>query len=112
MRVRSPLRLAATALTAVAVLMGAVPAAAVPYRDDVLSDSPSGYWRLGEASGVFAADSAGPNTGSYLNGPLLGRPGALGSDADTAVQFDGSNDFVRVPDATTLDLGDSFTLEA
>ena len=30
-----------------------------PYSGAVLGDSPVGYWRLGEATGIFASDSSG-----------------------------------------------------
>jgi hypothetical protein len=38
------------------------------------------YWRLGEASGTIACDSAGSNNGSYQSGTVLARPGALAGD--------------------------------
>jgi Tol biopolymer transport system component len=83
-----------------------------PYAQQVLAAVPAGYWRFGEASGTTALDSSGnANNGTYLNGPLLGLPGALAGDANTAASFDGVNDSVRVPDANSLDVGDSFTLE-
>ncbi|HXF56088.1 MAG TPA: PQQ-dependent sugar dehydrogenase, partial [Actinomycetota bacterium] len=49
-----------------------------PYRDEVLSDAPLGYWRLGEASGTTASDaSGGGHDGTYLGGATLGAPGLL-----------------------------------
>jgi hypothetical protein len=83
------------------------------YREEVLADSPAGYWRLGETSGTVASDqTANSNTGTYTNGPTLGQPGALLEDPNTAVSFDGSNDYVSVPDSASLDVGDTVTLEA
>ncbi len=83
-----------------------------PLRDVVLADAPVGYWRFGEPSGTTALDwSTNANNGTYINGPLLGVPGALAGDTDTAVSMDGVNDSVRVPDHNTLDVGDSFTAE-
>ena len=83
-----------------------------PYASGVLADGPAGYWRFGEPSGTTAVDSSpNHNDGSYLNGPVLGAPGALVGDANTAASFDGINDTVRVPDANSLDVGDSFTIE-
>jgi subtilisin-like proprotein convertase family protein len=83
-----------------------------PYAGAVLADNPAGYWRFGEASGTTAVDSSpNHNDGTYLNGPVLGVPGALVADANTAASFDGVNDSVRVPDANSLDVGDTFTLE-
>ena len=70
------------------------------------------YWRLGEASGTVACDSAGPNAGSYETGVTLGQPGAIGGDVDTAVSFNGTTGWVRVNAASSLDVGDRFTIEA
>jgi hypothetical protein len=50
-------------------------------------------------------DGPGTNNGTYTNGPYLNEPGALVGDTDRAVQFDGANDYVTVPDNNTLDLG-------
>jgi len=86
------------------------PPTAPVYRDAVLADSPRAYWRLGNASGTVASDEMGVFPGTYVNGPLLARAGAI--SGDTAAQFDGTNDFVRVPDANGLDFTDTFTLEA
>ena len=68
------------------------------YVSAVLADSPLAYWRLGEASGTTAADASGSGrTGSYLNAPSLGQTGALTGDANTAVGFNGSDEYVSVP---------------
>lgn len=81
------------------------------YRSTVLADSPVAYYRLNEATGTSAADSAGLNTGTYTGGFTLSQAGAT-SDSDKATLFDGSTGFVTVPNATALQLGDNFTLEA
>jgi len=71
------------------------------------------HWRLDESSGTAAADAAGANGGTYVNGVLLGQSGALATDPlSTSARFDGSNDHVTVADSASLDTGDSFTLEA
>lgn len=83
------------------------------YADEVLADLPAGYWRLGEPSGATAVDeTANGNDGAYQNTPTLGVTGALTGDADTAVTFNGSDEFVTVTDDAALDLGNTFTLEA
>jgi hypothetical protein len=64
------------------------------YQNTVLDSSPVSYWRLGESSGTSAADTSGSNTGTYTGSPSLAQAGALAGDADTAVSFDGSNDYV------------------
>ncbi|MFH1724439.1 MAG: LamG-like jellyroll fold domain-containing protein [Elusimicrobiota bacterium] len=60
------------------------------------------YWKLDEGSGTTAADSAGGNPGALLNGAVWtsGRAG-------DAIEFDGSDDYVRSPDSSALPLGNS-----
>jgi glucose/arabinose dehydrogenase len=73
------------------------------YSSSVLADSPLAYWRLGESSGTTAADASGNGrTGSYLNTPTLGAGGALTSDSNTAVGFNGTDEYVTVPYAAAL----------
>ena len=82
------------------------------YSASVLADSPRAYWRLGEASGTTAADASGNNrTGSYLNTPSLGAPGALTGDSNTAVSFNGVDEYVNVPYLAALN-PTAFTVEA
>lgn len=64
---------------------------------------PSGqvaWYPFDETSGPVAADLAGSNPGTYQNGPLP-VPGKVGE----ALDFDGIDDFVLVPDAAVLDFG-------
>jgi hypothetical protein len=68
------------------VLLPLINAVAVPYQDEVLADSPIGYWRLGEASGTTAYDAAGSADGSYVNSPTLGVSGLV-VGGDTAATF-------------------------
>src|SRR5207248_10867390 len=71
------------------------------------------YWRLGETSGNTAADSStGGNPGTIASGVTLGVPGALSSDSNTAMSFNGSTGYVSVPDKANLDMTGDFTLEA
>ena len=59
-------------------------------------------------SGSSAADSsAAGNTGS-ISGPIWNASGRYGS----ALSFDGVNDWVTTPDASSLDLTNAMTLEA
>ncbi len=82
------------------------------YRDVVLSDTPGGYWRLGEASGITAADQTGRGPGAYSGSPSLGQAGAIAGDPDTALGLDGVNDQVRVPASAFLSPTASLSLEA
>ena len=54
------------------------------------------YWRLGESSGNVAVDETGNYNGTYVGTPTLGVDGLLVGDADTAVTFDGVNDYVEM----------------
>jgi RHS repeat-associated protein len=82
-----------------------------PYRDAVTDDKPRSYWRLGEATGTTAADSAGFSPGTYNGGVSLGAPDNLTADGDTAAAFDGVDDFVGL---SGLDgaFGGAFAIEA
>ena len=89
------------------------PAAADPfaYPNLVLSDSPIGYWRLGEASGTTAGDSAAPAQDlTYQNGVTLGQSGISGTFGDTAVDLDGVDDHIREATASGLFTPDEGTL--
>ncbi|HSC21425.1 MAG TPA: LamG-like jellyroll fold domain-containing protein, partial [Solirubrobacterales bacterium] len=88
------------------------------YEETVLTDGPHGYWRLGEAAGAtVAADASGHgNGGAYKNSVELGITGGLITDTDTSASFNTGGtlekDHILVPGSGTLDLGDTFTLEA
>jgi hypothetical protein len=82
-----------------------------PYRDAVLTDGPAGYWRLGETSGSAVDETGHAAGGTYTGGVTLGVPGALAGDSNFAARFDGSSGYVRVPDNSSLHVGDSFTYE-
>ena len=60
------------------------------YRDVVLADSPSAYWRLGDASGPTVTATVGNNL-TAANSPTFGSPGLLTNDSDTAVAFVGAS---------------------
>ena len=67
--------------------------------------NPLSYWRLGEASGSFVKDIVGSNTGTITDA-MLGQSGAIVSDANTAISFDGSNEFVEIPHSTDYQVAD------
>jgi Concanavalin A-like lectin/glucanases superfamily len=67
-----------------------------PYRSAILTDHPVAYWRLGESTGRTAADQLGLHNGTYAYGPSLGASGALTGDPNTAVGFNGTNQFATV----------------
>jgi PKD repeat protein len=82
------------------------------YPRVVKSDSPMAYWRLGETSGTVASDSSGNvRDGSYVNGPVLGRVGAITGDPDKATGFEETGDRVAVGDDQALRMNGSFSIE-
>jgi RHS repeat-associated protein len=53
------------------------------YSSTVLADAPTGYWRLGEASGTTAADASGHSySGTYSGTYALGYASALSGDGN------------------------------
>jgi hypothetical protein len=82
---------------------------AADYRGAVLADSPSAYWRLGEAAGPTARDSAGSHDAT-LNAVAFSRTGAITNDNDTAFGFDGSASSVTVPYSAALN-SPAFSIE-
>ncbi|MEY2515987.1 MAG: hypothetical protein QOJ89_3345 [bacterium] len=91
----------------VSVSAEVTPAAASPACDVALLAV--GCWGFDEAPGSTTAVDASPsaNDGTYLGLPVLGAPGVR----NTSVTMDGVNDYVRVLDSASLDVGDTFTLE-
>ncbi len=73
-----------------------------------------GYWQFNEGTGTTAADSSGQgNTGSLTN--MDGsewEAGHTGAPGDSALHFDGSNDFVNVPDSTSVSVRRDLALSA
>jgi hypothetical protein len=54
---------------------------------------PIAHWKLNEISGAY--DSIGTNDGTLQNGAVPGVDGKIGK----AVQFDGSNDYINIPNS-------------
>lgn len=99
-------------LAAPAGAAAACPASS-PYSQAVAGTSGlASYWRLGDGTGTVACDVTGTNPGSYQPGTTLGRPGAIAGDSDTAVGFNGSSGSVSAPASSSLNLGNTFTIEA
>jgi hypothetical protein len=67
-------------------------------RDGVVGDGAEAYWRLGESTGVTAADEIGVHPGTYQGSPSLGQPGVLAGDPDKATSFDGTGDTILAAD--------------
>jgi hypothetical protein len=94
--------------TAAAIIKRTQPSSS--YSTVVASDSPAGYWRLGETSG-YPQDASG-NAHHATGGSATQQVAGLINDIDAANSFNGTSDYWMVPDHAGLDLGDVFTLEA
>src|SRR3954454_7897386 len=91
----------------------ACPAPTTGYSGAVMGTSGlAAYWRLGETSGAIACDATGVNSGTYQGAYTLGAPGGISGDSNTAVSLDGNTGQVSVPDSSSLDTGDAFSIEA
>lgn len=77
------------------------------YRDEVLHDTPTGYWRLDESAGSTVSDASGNGRdGTYAGGPALGQsPLISGPLPGTAATFNGVPATASVPDNAALDIG-------
>ncbi len=69
-----------------------------------------GWWKLDDGAGTTAQDASGNNR----NGTLVGGPVWTTGRIDGGLQFDGTDDFVRVPDDPALTFANtqSYTLAA
>jgi hypothetical protein len=66
-----------------------------------------GYWRFDEGKGGIVFDSSGNNNHGILNGPAW-VDGKYGK----ALSFDGVNDYVEVPQSSSLDIVNSVSVAA
>jgi hypothetical protein len=66
------------------------------------------YWQLGEASGGTMVDNQGAPDGAYSNTPTLGDDGIITNDSDTAVKFNGTNEYARAARQITNDFSVEF----
>ena len=81
------------------------------YAGYVMADQPVAYWRLDEPPGSGTAwDLAGGYNGVYVGAMLLGQPGALAGDPDTAAGFSDDAMQVDVPFNAAINPG-QFTVE-
>jgi hypothetical protein len=82
------------------------------YAGRVLGFAALAYWRLGETTGLLAADSAGNHPGEYATAPRLPMPGALldGDDGALAIAAPGSQVAISGMDVLGLSGAREFTL--
>ncbi len=94
--VRTDVTLSGTMLTTMGFLTAPLSTA---YYNLVRSMRPISYWRLGEATPGTgtAVDAMGANNGTYAASPTS-VAGALAGDTNTAVTFNGTTQYVTIPD--------------
>jgi len=78
----------------------------------VQADSPVSWWRVDEVEGTLAHDTMNRNNGALWNSPLGNQPSLVKSDPDAAMRFNGTSQYVAVPDAASLRFGANLSLEA
>lgn len=83
------------------------------YLNEVLQDTPVGYWRMNETSLPAVVDSSGNNlTGTFVNSPTIQQPGLLIGDPNKSIQFlQAFINSASITHTSKLNLGDSFTFE-
>ncbi|MEX2213685.1 MAG: LamG-like jellyroll fold domain-containing protein [Phycisphaeraceae bacterium] len=96
-------------LIALTLLALGAPAVATTYLNEVLSDAPASYWRLGD-TGSPAVDHIAARNGVYSGGVTPGAPGMVG-DSNTATSFNGTTGKIDVPFNAALNTN-AFTIEA
>jgi len=72
-----------------------------------------GQWRFDEGSGTLARDSSGnSNDGTLSDYQDTLLPQWVDGINNSALKFDGNNDFVIIPDSSSLDLSSNVTVRA
>lgn len=72
-----------------------------------------GHWKFTETSGTTATDSSPQqNNGTYTNGVVLASSGPYPGPGNKAANFDGSDDYVTMPNEKLYDLTDAITVAA
>lgn len=85
------------------ILYGLNPTSPVPGQGE-------GWWKFDESSGTNAANSAGTGyTGGLVN---MATNAWVAGQLGNALQFDGTNDYVRVPQSPAIITGQQFTASA
>lgn len=77
---------------------------------DSMTTGLAGYWRLDDGSGSSATDSSTNGSTGTLNNMEVGD--WTTGQMDGALDFDGSNEYISIPDANHLDITGTVTLSA
>jgi len=78
----------------------------VPEFDPACPECLVSLWRLDEDSGITAADDYNDNDGTLYNDPTWTT-----GQINGAIEFDGVDDYVGIPDDSSLDIEDTLTIE-
>lgn len=88
------------------------------YKDEILADTPLGYWRLGEIGNAPAispianlGSTGAAAEGTYQNFVVTAQPGALASGTNTAAYFSGTG-YAEIPWTAETNPSGPFTVEA
>jgi hypothetical protein len=81
------------------------------YPSAVMTDHPSGFWRLADGAAPTAVDSAGMNNGAYNPTGVTYSVTSILGEGGTAVTFDGIAGRAIVPVSPTLNPSGPFTVE-
>lgn len=93
------------------VVVGAVPAPPPGYDDLILGLYPEAYWKLDEASGSTAYDSANSHDGTYYTANTKEQTALTPDLSGTSVLF-GTDGHVRIPNSVQIQTNAAFTMVA
>lgn len=82
------------------------------YRDEVLADSPVGYWRLEETSGSTVADETSNGNDGTTNGGVILDVSSFTDELGSAVGIDSVDDYINHGSPSVLNITGDLTLEA
>jgi len=85
--------------------------AALSYAQTILTDAPTVWWRLDEASGTVLKDAMGGPDGTYTAGAVKGQP-SLVAGGGSAVDLPTTSDYGTIPDSALTSITAAITLEA
>ncbi|MDB4945818.1 MAG: Autotransporter adhesin [Labilithrix sp.] len=84
-----------------------------PYRDAVMADKPTAYYRFGEAAGAsqVVSETGIAIRGVLAGGATLGKPGALARDPNGALLLDGTSGSVSFGNVFSFPLQAAYSIE-
>ena len=89
------------------LFMGSGATAKTPTAIPAAASNLVGYWKFDEGAGTTVSDSSGNGN----NGSIVGGPSWVQGHSGSALQFDGVDDHVDIPDSPSLDVR-RITIEA